>query len=667
MPEGSDKHGTPPERRQPRQQGPEGGPPKPGFKFPRGIFPLLMLITAGILLASFILPTTEKMTNSDFDSLLRENKIKEIVYYTDADEADFIYKDYDKEGQIVEKKGTIDVDKEFFSEDERKALIKEQESRPGGLIFDRKKRTPGWLNTLLWLGLPLLLFGFLIYFLFFRQSRMMGGMPGGIMGFGRSRAKLANANRPKITFDDVAGVEEAKEEVREIIEFLRNPQRFRKLGGRIPRGVLLIGPPGTGKTLLAKAISGEANVPFFNISGSDFVEMFVGVGASRVRDLFRQAKESAPCIIFLDEVDAVGRKRGFDPTGSERESNQTLNAILVEMDGFDTDEKIILLAATNRPDVLDPALLRPGRFDREVVLDLPDLRGREAILKVHARNVTLEPDVDWSVIARMTPMLSGADLEAVINEAAIMAVMRNKEAISMKELEDARDKTMFGRERRSRVMDEADRRITAYHEAGHAMLASVLKGVDPLHKVGIIPRGMSIGSTMSIPKKDVYHMSRKRLLGKITMALGGRVSEEIFCDDITSGAQSDIEEATRLARYMVTKWGMSENLGPVDFSERDEHPFFVRELPVKISEATALKIDAEINNIISECLERARELVRENKEKTSAIAEALLRYETLDATDVDWVLEGKDLAERKSKVTQAVDDEPAAGSEDRQE
>jgi cell division protease FtsH len=392
--------------------------------------------------------------------------------------------------------------------------------------------------------------------------------------------------------------------------------------------------------------------------------MFVGVGASRVRDLFRQAKENAPCIIFLDEVDAVGRKRSFDPTGSERESNQTLNAILVEMDGFDTDAGIIVLAATNRPDVLDPALLRPGRFDREVVLDLPDVRGREEILKVHAKKVKMDQPVALRISARMTPMLSGAELEAIINESAIMAVMRGKNTVTMQELEDARDKIMFGRERRSRVMDESDRRITAYHEAGHATLSKVLKGVDPLHKVGIIPRGMSLGSTTSIPKKDIYHMPRKRLLDQITMGLGGRASEEFFCDDITSGAQVDIEDATRLARYMVTKWGMSEALGPVDMSNRFDNPFFShdpRDIG-KISEATAVKIDEEVNRIMQECLEQARTLIKQNADNTRAIAEALLKYETLDGEDVDRLLKGEDLAKYKQKVPHAVDEEPEAAT-----
>ncbi|MCK4601445.1 MAG: AAA family ATPase, partial [Phycisphaerae bacterium] len=395
----------------------------------------------------------------------------------------------------------------------------------------------------------------------------------------------------------------------------------------------------------------------------DFVEMFVGVGASRVRDLFREAKENAPCIIFLDEVDAVGRKRGFDPSGSERESNQTLNAILVEMDGFNTEEGVILIAATNRPDVLDPAILRPGRFDREVVLDLPDLKGREAILKVHARKIQTKPDLDFGVIARMTPMLSGAELEALINEAAIMAVMRDKDAVDTQDMEDARDKIMFGRERRSRIMDEADRSITAYHEAGHAILAKLLKNLDPLHKVGIIPRGSSLGATLSIPKKDIYHMSRTKLMARITMALGGRAAEEIFCDDITSGAQSDIEESTRLARYMVTRWGMSDELGPIDFSKGNENPFLPQEgVYSKISEDTAQRVDKAINSIIGECMERARSVIGENQDKTRSIAEALLRYETLDAVDVDWLLEGKDLTERKAVIGQAVDEVADDGS-----
>ncbi len=656
MPEKHENKSTKPDPKQkqpdnqpPQGEGPDGEQKKPAPRFPRGIFPLVAIVLFAFLAIQLLTDDAPEMTVNEFDELLEKNLIEEITHSIDNQNADLVYR---KDNVLT--KGSIVASEEFFREPNRKKLIDQQMANKT-LIYTNTQ-TSQWVTMLFSFLVPILIFGFIIYFLFIRPGRMMGGA-GGMMNFGRSRAKRMDRSHTRVTFEDVAGVEEAKEEVREIIEFLRSPERFRKIGGRIPRGVLLVGPPGTGKTLLAKAIAGEANVPFFSISGSDFVEMFVGVGASRVRDLFREAKENSPCIIFLDEVDAVGRKRGFDPSGSERESNQTLNAILVEMDGFSTDDKVILIAATNRPDVLDPAILRPGRFDREVVLDLPDLKGREAILKVHARKITTAEGLDLGVVARMTPMLSGAELEALINEAAIMAVMRDKDAVDAKDLEDARDKIMFGRERRSRVMDEADRSITAFHEAGHAVLAKLLKSLDPLHKVGIIPRGSSLGATLSIPKKDIYHMSRLKLMARITMALGGRAAEEIFCKDITSGAQSDIEESTRLARYMVTRWGMSDDLGPIDFSKGNENPFISQnDVYNKISEDTAQRVDKAINSIIGECMERARRVIGENQDKTRRIAEGLLRYETLDAIDVDWLLEGKDIAERKPVIGKTVDE-----------
>jgi cell division protease FtsH len=557
---------------------------------------------------------------------------------------------------------TMVVDEKFFEDPARKKVLEARMDTD--LVFLKSKR--GEWRSILFMILPALLIFALIYFFFFRQFRGAGGIPGGVLSFGNSRARISGKERSKVTFDDVAGIEEAKDEVQEIVEFLKDPARFRRLGGRIPRGVLLVGAPGTGKTLLAKAIAGEAGVPFLSISGSDFVEMFVGVGASRVRDLFRQAKENSPCIIFLDEIDAVGRKRGSGLGGGHDEREQTLNAILVEMDGFETDEKIILMAATNRPDVLDPALLRPGRFDREIIIDLPDLRGREAILKVHARKVILAPDVDMAKVARLTPSFSGAELEAVINEAAIMGVMRNRDAVMMSELEDARDKIRFGREKRSRVMDERDRRITAFHESGHAILSKVLEDVDPLHKVCIIPRGRSLGATMSLPEKDEYHLLKKRVLAEITAALGGRVAEETFCDDITAGAQQDIERATKLARYMVTKWGMSDALGPIDYSEDGEHLFLGKELARarNYSESTALKIDNEVRRIVSQCMDRARSLIEAHRSQTESIAEALLLYETLDGDDVDMIMQGKDLGKKKQIVYEPVDSDDKAPQDD---
>jgi len=635
--------------------------PKSGGK---NLLILLLLATGGIALYYWLSPpAAQLMTVNQFDSLLAQGQITRIVYYTDASEIEVTYKGqrdsskpFDNKQAGQESKATMSVGEDFFKDADRMKLVKEYMNKPTPLVFQNDKR--GDLkNVIFMVILPVALVFALIYFFFFRQFRGAGGVPGSVLSFGRSRAKLANKERPTVTFDDVAGIEEAKEEVREIIEFLKDPARFRRLGGRVPRGVLLVGAPGTGKTLLAKAVAGEAHVPFFSISGSDFVEMFVGVGAARVRDLFSQAKESAPCIIFLDEIDAVGRKRGYDPTSADRESNQTLNAILVEIDGFDTDDKIIVMAATNRPDMLDPALLRPGRFDREIVLDLPDIRGREQILKIHSRKVKLASDADLGRLARLTATFSGAELEAIINEAAINAAMHNKEAVTMEELEEARDKIRFGREKRSRVMSEQDREITAYHESGHAVLSKLLKGVDPLHKVGIVPRGMALGATMSIPEKDQYSVSKTSILAQITQLMGGLVAEELFCHDLTSGNQSDLKHATMLARYMVTKWGMSEKLGPIDFSDDNEPTTLAKELSgaKPYSEATAVTIDAEIRRIIGECMERAQTLVNEHKAQTEAIAKALLQYETLDAEDVELIMQGKDLGPRKQMVYNPVD------------
>lgn len=490
--------------------------------------------------------------------------------------------------------------------------------------------------------LPWILILALLYWMFIRQLRNAGA---GVLSFGRARARPANPEQTKVTFDDVAGIDEAKEEVVEIIEFLRNPEKFRRLGGRVPRGVLLVGPPGAGKTLLAKAIAGEAGRPFFSISGSDFVEMFVGVGASRVRDLFKQAKEHAPCIIFLDEIDAVGRRRGTGLGGGHDEREQTLNAILVEMDGFDSDIGVIVVAATNRPDVLDPALLRPGRFDRRIVVDLPDVKGREAILRVHARKVKLAPDVDLKVIARGTPYFSGADLENLLNEAALLAVRRNLDAITMAELEEARDKVLWGPAKKSRVIAEEEKRLTAYHETGHAVVSKHLPDVEPIHKVAIVARGMALGATMYLPEKDRYIIPRKRILGEITSLLGGRAAEELFCDDITSGAQNDFERATELARMMVCRWGMSKDLGPISYTENEEHLFLGREITrVKsISEATAVAIDHEIRQIIDQCYAHAKEILDSHRDGVERVVAALLKYESLDGSEVDTILAGGEL------------------------
>ena len=516
-----------------------------------------------------------------------------------------------------------------------------------------------WTNLLLTIGPWFLIIGFLWFFVF-RQFRAPGG-PGGVLSFGKSRARLASKETTSVTFNDVAGIDEAREEVTEIIEFLKNPEKFQRLGGRIPKGVLLVGAPGTGKTLLAKAIAGEAAVPFFNISGSDFVEMFVGVGASRVRDLFKNAKENSPCIVFLDEVDAVGRRRGTGLGGGHDEREQTLNAILVEMDGFESDSEVILIAATNRPDVLDPALLRPGRFDREIVVDLPDVKGRHAILEVHARKRKMAPAIELERIARGTPSFSGADLENLINEAALLAVLKGQDSVRLEDLEEARDKVKWGRAKRSKVMAEEEKRIIAYHEGGHAIAATLLPDAEPLHKVTIIPRGMALGATMHLPKQDTYLQQKRKILATVTTMLAGRACEEAFCDDVTSGAQNDFEQATEMARLMVCKWGMSETLGPLNYSENEEHLFLGREVTkVKsLSEATAVEIDKEIRKIIDACHQEARRLISAHKKEIEKIVEALLTYEVLDSDDLDAIMRGEAVTKKPLAPPPPSEPEPA--------
>ena len=505
----------------------------------------------------------------------------------------------------------------------------------------------------------ILLFG-LLYFFFFRHMRSPGGQ--GILSFGKSRARLARMDRTKVTFDDVAGVEEAKQEVQEIVDFLKSPDKFRRLGGRLPRGVLLVGQPGTGKTLLAKAIAGEANTPFYSISGSDFVEMFVGVGASRVRDLFQQAKATAPAIIFLDEIDAVGRLRGTGLGGGHDEREQTLNAILVEMDGFESDVSVIVIAATNRPDVLDPALMRPGRFDRQIVVDLPDIKGREAILAVHAKKIKLESETDLKTVARSTSSFSGADLENLINEAAILATMRDKDSVGLKDLEDARDRVMWGREKRSKVIDQTEREMIAYHEAGHAIVAHLLPDHEPLHKVSIIPRGMALGSTMHLPQKDSYVLGKKKALANICTLMAGRMAEELFCDDIQAGASSDLDRATGIARHMVCRWGMSEELGPVVYQDTEEHLFLGREIArtQQVSPAIAEKIDTEIRKIIDQSASRAREILNVHAGQVKTLVKELLLREVLIADELDLIMRGEPLPEpENSKGVQPENEKDA--------
>ncbi len=481
----------------------------------------------------------------------------------------------------------------------------------------------------------LLLIGVWIFFM-----RQMQGGGSKALSFGKSRAKLLNEDQQKVTFKDVAGIDEAKDELQEVIEYLKDPKKFQRLGGKLPKGVLLMGPPGTGKTLLARAIAGEADVPFFTISGSDFVEMFVGVGASRVRDLFDQGRKHAPCIIFIDEIDAVGRHRGAGLGGGHDEREQTLNQLLVEMDGFESHESVILIAATNRPDVLDPALLRPGRFDRQVVVPNPDIKGREGILNVHSRKIPLAPDVDTRVLARGTPGFSGADLANLVNEAALLAARRNKDQVEMSDMEEAKDKVLMGAERKSMIMSDEEKRNTAYHEAGHALVAKLIPDADPVHKVTIIPRGRALGVTQQIPESDKYSYSRDNMLAKITVLLGGRTSEELVFGQKTTGAGNDIERATELARKMVCEWGMSDKMGPLTFGKKEEQIFLGREISQHrdFSEATAVEIDNEVKRIIEECHEEARRLLQERMESLKGIAEALLEVEVLNADKIDEIL-----------------------------
>ena len=488
-------------------------------------------------------------------------------------------------------------------------------------------------STALVIGLPI----FLIWFFLIRPMRMAGK---GALSFGKSKAKLLAKERNKITFKDVAGVDEAIEEVSELVEFLKDPKKFQRLGGRIPKGVLMIGSPGTGKTLLAKAIAGEADAAFFSISGSDFVEMFVGVGASRVRDMFEQARKTTPCLVFIDEIDAVGRSRGHGLGGGNDEREQTLNALLVEMDGFDTQEGIIIIAATNRPDVLDPALLRPGRFDRQVTVSLPDVRGREAILKVHAKNVKLSPEVDLSITARGTPGFSGAELANLLNEAALLAARTNKKGIGMAELEEARDKVRWGRERRSMAMTDEDKKFTAWHEAGHALVNVMLKHTHPLHKVTIIPRGQALGATMYLPKDDILSRRRKEMLDTIAVTMAGRIAELIVSDDISTGASGDIQQATSMAKAMVMHYGMSDKLGMVLYGESQEYVFLGRDMmrSKEYSDQTAQEIDNEVKRIIDEGYRTAKDLIDANRDKLELIANALLEFETLDGDQVTEII-----------------------------
>jgi cell division protease FtsH len=565
-------------------------------------------------------PTAEKINFSDFMTQVESGKITQVTIqgndisgkYEGKDGKDFhTYKpsDADLTDKLLEKKIIVNAkpEEEKFS----------------------------WFSIFIsWFPL-LLLVGIWIFFM--RQMQAGGGKA---MSFGKSRAKLLTESQGKITFEDVAGIEEAKEELNEIISFLKDPKKFTKLGGRIPKGVLLMGPPGTGKTLLARAIAGEAGVPFFSISGSDFVEMFVGVGASRVRDLFLQGKKSAPCIIFIDEIDAVGRHRGAGLGGGHDEREQTLNQLLVEMDGFESNEGVILIAATNRPDVLDPALLRPGRFDRQVVVPRPDVKGREMILKVHAKKVPLSPDVDLAVIARGTPGFSGADLANVVNEAALLAARVDKTVVESIDFDDAKDKVLMGVERRSMVISDEEKKSTAYHEAGHTLVARTIPGTDPVHKVSIIPRGRALGVTMQLPIEDKHSYARESLLARIAVLMGGRAAEDIIFHTFTTGAGNDIEQATEMARKMVCEWGMSDKMGPLSFGKKDEQIFLGREMSThkNYSEATAVEIDTEIKRIVDEGYARALTILQDNIQNLHNLSECLIEKENLTGAEVDEII-----------------------------
>jgi cell division protease FtsH len=627
----SDSNRNGPPERDPRRQ--------PEFKFPPRTWIVWMVVITGIMtllvLKDNFEPNKPKpLPANDFLSLMDSNLIAaaSINYdpqsvLTEISGTHFVL---DDKGQIKTNASGVAETVAFHTKVRLTDKLAEK-------LQDSRKFTERQPNLMLitafWTLLPFLILGALIYFFFIRQIRSAGR---GALSFGKSKARLLSKEKNKTTFKEVAGVEEAIEEVSELVEFLKDPKKFQRLGGRIPKGVLMVGPPGTGKTLLARAIAGEADAAFFSISGSDFVEMFVGVGASRVRDMFEQARKNTPCLIFIDEIDAVGRSRGHGLGGGNDEREQTLNALLVEMDGFDTTDGIIIIAATNRPDVLDPALLRPGRFDRQVTVNLPDVRGREAILKVHAKNVKLAPQVDLSVIARGTPGYSGAELANLLNEAALLAARRGKKAVGMSELEEARDKVRWGRERRSLAMTDEEKRNTAWHEAGHALVSVVLEHTHPLHKVTIIPRGQALGMAMYLPEHDVLSQRRKQLLDSLAVAVAGRIAEEMVTGDLSTGAGGDIQQATAMAKAMVMHYGMSERLGMVLYGDSQEYVFLGRDMmrSKDYSEATAQLIDAEIKRLIDEAYTRAKDVIEAYRDKLAMIANALLEYETLEGAQV---------------------------------
>ncbi len=600
----------------------------------RGVLPWILIILIVVLayqLLSYAKPGRSKIEYSRFlaeldddnieSVVIQENNIKGTLRHTARLDNSNEFTDFETTAPII--------DSELVNKlNEKRVKI---EAKSGGSF---------WSTILFTIG-PWILILLVFWFFIFRQMQSPGNKA---LSFGKSKARLLTENRPKVTFDDVAGCEEAKEELSEIIEFLKEPHKFQRLGGRIPKGVLILGAPGTGKTLLAKAIAGEADVPFLSISGSDFVEMFVGVGASRVRDLFEQGRKHAPCIIFIDEIDAVGRTRGAGLGGGHDEREQTLNQLLVEMDGFETKEGVILIAATNRPDVLDTALLRPGRFDRQIVVDRPDVRGREGILKVHTKDIPLADDVDLSIIARETPYFTGADLANLVNEAALLAARYNKKKVSMEDVEEARDKVLMGPERKSKVLSDKERHLAAYHEVGHALMGKFLEGMDPVHKVTIIPRGLALGQTQYLPEDEKHTYSKSYLKKLLVSILGGRSAEELILDEVSSGAGNDLEKATELARKMVCEWGMSDKLGPVTFGKKEEAIFLGREIAQHrdYSDETAQQIDAEVKTLIEEAHQEAKRLLKKHQDELIKVAEILLERETLSGEEMDLILAGRE-------------------------
>lgn len=648
----------------------QGGPNKPDGDFDwskilRAVFSWGAVIIAAVIVMQFMRAdetAATEITYTKYEQLLSSDKVSEIkVIKVDVN-------DYRIEGKLKQEEKIL-IDEQYvnvkdFAVTTVEPFLEEQRKvwNSKDIPFTFEKESNEWLTVLLGFLPWILIIG--VWILFMR--RMQGGAGGqrGIFNFGKSRAKLVSESSTKITFKDVAGADEAKQELEEIIEFLKEPSKFQKLGGKIPRGVLLLGPPGTGKTLLARAVAGEAGVPFFSISGADFVEMFVGVGASRVRDLFDQGKKSAPCIIFIDEIDAVGRQRGAGLGGGHDEREQTLNALLVEMDGFEQNSGVIIIAATNRPDVLDPALLRPGRFDRQVVVDRPDVKGREGILKVHTRKIPLESDVNLRTIAKGTPGLAGAELANMVNEAALLAARKDRKKVSMHDFEEAKDKVMMGMERKSMIISEDEKRLTAYHEIGHVLVARMIPESDPVHKVTIIPRGRALGLTTYLPVDEKHTYAKEYLEATITYALGGRAAERIVFDRYTTGAGNDIEKATNLARKMVCEWGMSDLLGPLAYGENEEEIFLGREITKhsNYSEATARDIDSEIKRIVTECMERAEQILKDNIEVLHKLSQELLEREILDSEEIDKIINGEELpplkrAENGNDSSESKDEE----------